>query len=374
MNKKIKAVLFMLFAVLILCAFNYYSLLRPAAYGALYKESITAIYVVLICFLNYFVFFPILYKKRKFLLYAVSSFFSVLIAAIAEEVLVYPQVSEIISQIGDLTLREYTIFLTVTLFIRNFCFLGLFFLVSLLEDFFRENTEIKESLKRINNLIIVRSDNDTNKNVMVTIRLSDIVYCQQEENYTYIFTTDGSKYNRNCSLSSFAKELGDQLVVRISRGVFVFYKHIHSFDENNVYVKFIDKEKPIGFLISNAYKENAMRLLKKNTTPRQHHVNEFLPNPEQTQRIEETIQISNEKESACQTEERNNIQLVLDYINGHPGCKGSDITQFCRLSLSSVNRTLKQLRDEGLIEYVGSKKTGGYRVKVVTKKPPTSNM
>ena len=62
--------------------------------------------------------------------------------------------------------------------------------------------------------------------------------------------------------------------------------------------------------------------------------------------------------------EKSASQLVLDYINGHPGCKGSDITQFCRLSLSSVNRTLKQLRDEGLIEYVGSKKTGGYRVKL----------
>ena len=361
-NTIIKTIVLVLFTLFVIYVFSNFSMLRPAACGALYKEPITAAIVILICFLNYFVLFPFLYRKRKFLLFFIFTLASVLIAAIAEEILVYPQVSEIISQIGDLTLHEYTTLLTVTLFIRNLCFLGLFFLVSLLEDFFRENTEIKESLKRINNLIIVRSDNDTNKNVMVTIRLSDIVYCQQEENYTYIFTTDGSKYNRNCSLSSFAKELGDQLVVRISRGVFVFYKHIHSFDENNVYVKFIDKEKPIGFLISNAYKENAMRLLKRNTTPRQHHVNEFLPNPEQTQRIEETIQISNEKESACQTEERNNIQLVLDYINGHPGCKGSDITLFCRLSLSSVNRTLKQLRDEGLIEYVGSKKTGGYRV------------
>ncbi len=364
MNKKIKAVLFTLFAVLVLCAFNYYSLLRPAAYGALYKESITAIFVVSICFLNYFVLFPILYKKRKFLLYAVSTFFSVLIAAIAEEVLVYPQVSEIISQIGDLTLHEYTIFLTVTLLIRNLCFIGLFFLVSLLEDSIRENKEINDSMKKINKLIIAKCENGENKSKMITIPINDIVYCQQEENYTYIFTTDGNKYNRNCSLSSFAKELGNQLVVRISRGVIVFYKHVHSFDENNVYVAFMDKEKPIGFLISNAYKENAMRLLKKNTTPRPHHVNELLPNPEQTQGIEETIQISNEMESTCQTEERNNIQFVLDYINGHPDCKGTDIVQFCRLSLSTVNRILKQLKDEGIIEYTGSKKTGGYRVRL----------
>ena len=124
----------------------------------------------------------------------------------------------------------------------------------------------------------------------------------------------------------------------------------------------MDKEKTIGFLISNTFKENAMRLLKKNTTPRQHHVEELLPNSEQTQGIEETIQSSSENESACQTEERNNIQLILNYINGHPDCKGTDIMQFCHLSLSTVNRNLKQLKEEGLIEYVGSKKTGGYYV------------
>ena len=32
------------------------------------------------------------------------------------------------------------------------------------------------------------------------------------------------------------------------------------------------------------------------------------------------------------------------------------------LSVATVNRILKQLKQDGLIEYVGSKKTGGYRV------------
>ena len=361
-NMVIKTVVLVLFTVFVIYVFSNFSMLRPAACGALYKEPITAAFVISICFLNYFVLFPFLYRKRKFLLYFIFTLVSVLIAAIAEEIIVFPQVNGIISQISNLTLREYSLFLTVTLLIRNLCFIGLFFLVSLLEDSIRENKEINDSMKKINKLIIAKCENGENKSKMITIPINDIVYCQQEENYTYFFTTDGNKYNRNCSLSSFAKELGNQLVVRVSRGVIVFYKHIHSFDENNVYVEFMDKEKPIGFLISNTYKENAMRLLKKNTTSRPHRVNELLPNPEQTQGIEETIQISNEMESTCQTEERNNIQFVLDYINGHPDCKGTDIVQFCRLSLSTVNRILKQLRDEGLIEYSGSKKTGGYRV------------
>ena len=52
----------------------------------------------------------------------------------------------------------------------------------------------------------------------------------------------------------------------------------------------------------------------------------------------------------------------LDYIQTHPDCKGSDIEEHFHVSLSTVNRAIKQLREEGLIEYTGSKKTGGYRV------------
>jgi len=38
------------------------------------------------------------------------------------------------------------------------------------------------------------------------------------------------------------------------------------------------------------------------------------------------------------------------------------------ISQATVNRILKKLKDEGLIEYVGSKKTGGYHAI----EPPTA--
>lgn len=357
----IKSALFVLFTVLTVYFFTYYSVLRPAAYGALYKEYISASLVIIICFQNYFVLFPILYRKRKFLLYAVLTVLSALFAAIAEEVLVFPQVSEIIHQINDMTTKEYSIILAISLFTRNLCFVGFFFLIRLLEDVAQENMEINDSLKRINNLVIANNDNSNNKNKTITIPLNDIVYCQQEENYTYLFTTDGNKYNKNCSLSNFANQLGNQLVVRISRSIIVFYKHVYSYDNNTVYVVYSNKEKVVGFKITDAYKDNAVKLLKKHTKP-QLHSESTEDEPNEAQYLEESVKIINEKETNPQTKKGKNAQLVLEYINSHSNCKGSDIANHFHVSQSTVNRTLKQFRKQGLIEYVGSKKTGGYRV------------
>lgn len=96
-NMVIKTVVLVLFTVFVIYVFSNFSMLRPAACGALYKEPITAAFVISICFLNYFVLFPFLYRKRKFLLYFIFTLVSVLIAAIAEEIIVFPQVNGIIS-------------------------------------------------------------------------------------------------------------------------------------------------------------------------------------------------------------------------------------------------------------------------------------
>ncbi|MBQ6156844.1 MAG: MarR family transcriptional regulator, partial [Bacteroidales bacterium] len=50
----------------------------------------------------------------------------------------------------------------------------------------------------------------------------------------------------------------------------------------------------------------------------------------------------------------------FDFIAKHPGCSAAEIKKNRSISQATVNRILKKLKDEGLIEYVGSKKTGGY--------------
>ena len=59
---------------------------------------------------------------------------------------------------------------------------------------------------------------------------------------------------------------------------------------------------------------------------------------------------------------RRKHQSVYLFIAKNPDCKASDICRKTKKSQSTVNRILKQLKDDGLIEHVGSKKTGGYQI------------
>ena len=56
-------------------------------------------------------------------------------------------------------------------------------------------------------------------------------------------------------------------------------------------------------------------------------------------------------------------QDIRHYIANHSNCKLNDIVSGTQIPKSTVTRYLKEMQDEGLIEYTGSKKTGGYRVR-----------
>jgi ATP-dependent DNA helicase RecG len=57
------------------------------------------------------------------------------------------------------------------------------------------------------------------------------------------------------------------------------------------------------------------------------------------------------------------IKSVLDFIRVNPGVKGGMIAKGLNLPQRTVERVLKRLKDEGVIEFIGSKKSGGYFVK-----------
>ena len=361
----IKAIFFVFFTVIIIFLFRNYSVLRPAAYGALYKEYVAAIIVVSMCLLNYAILFPFLYRNKKYFLFFALSIFSATLSAVAEVVIVFPQISEIVRHIDEVTIREYFTTISILLSIRNLCFVGLFFLLCLLEDTILENRKIKDSLRRNNNLIIAKRNTD-----IVTIPINEIVYCQQIENYTYLYNKEGNKYSKNCSLRNFLNQLDQQTVVRISRNVIVFYQHIRSFDDNSVYVCFSNNTNFVGFQITDAYRDNAIKSLKKYAPPQLYlDSSDSELEPNQSQSMEENVTIPDKNDLPVQSNEIHNVHIVAEFIGEHPDCKGSDIAEHLHVSLSTVNRILAQLKAEGLVEYVGSKKTGGYRTKATNTEP-----
>lgn len=360
----IKSIVVVCFSVVVLAIFRFYSMLRPTTYGALYKELYAGGIVLLICYLNYFILFPHLFGRRKYLFYVLATIFSVIVAATLEVMLVYPQIMDFFNRINsNVSIREYIIVLTISLFLRNICFVFFSFLINLLESAYKENKDVVVLLQDTNELMLARTD-DKKRN-LVTVRLPDIAYCRQNENYAYIYLADGTKVYRNCSLKSLYEQLSPSRVVRISRKELVFYRHIVSYDNNSVYVDASNEDAPVGLEITDTYRRQALLLLKEHCVfagnQQSRHVPEVTTvdvlqsayTPQQTEK--DAVQEKNLSE-----EEPRVAQQVLAFISEHPSCKSSDLTGQFRISLSTVNRILRQLKADGLIEYVGSKKTGGY--------------
>jgi ATP-dependent DNA helicase RecG len=54
------------------------------------------------------------------------------------------------------------------------------------------------------------------------------------------------------------------------------------------------------------------------------------------------------------------VKKLYEYIKNNPGHRTCRISEFLDVPLKTAERWIKKLRDEGLIEFIGSSKTGGY--------------
>jgi predicted HTH transcriptional regulator len=61
-------------------------------------------------------------------------------------------------------------------------------------------------------------------------------------------------------------------------------------------------------------------------------------------------------------ESNGGVNEVFVYIQNHPLCRIPAIVQATGISERSIQRTIKALKAEGVIEFVGAPKTGGYRL------------
>lgn len=52
--------------------------------------------------------------------------------------------------------------------------------------------------------------------------------------------------------------------------------------------------------------------------------------------------------------------LILTFLEKKPGAKGYEIAEYIQKEAATTERYLRSLKDKELIEYKGSRKTGGY--------------
>lgn len=176
-RKILRMAVAVVFSAIVLTVFRFYSILRPVAFGALYKELISAVIVLALCFLNYFILYPRLYARRRLLFYVIATVLTAMVATLLEFLLVYPQISEFVNRINDVSSFEYYVVMTLSLFIRDACFIFLFFSIRMLETAYDEYKDVNVLLQNTKDLLLARTD-DKKRN-LVTVRLSDIAYCRQ---------------------------------------------------------------------------------------------------------------------------------------------------------------------------------------------------
>ena len=327
--------------------FGNFCILRPADCQHIYKEYLSGFSVLFIIYINKFVLFPDFYLKAKYWKYILFTFTTSLAAFVFEMVLVAPDIAY--STSAQFPLRSTIAYIIMDGFfvlLRDMSFALAFFSFQAFMHY-KNLSQNKDyvMLKEFHRIWAGTFDKN-NKKTLVSV--DDISYCKQERNFTRIFLTNGASFFRYGSFKRFTELLNESYAVQVSRNVVVPYSNIVSYNSSGVVVK----STPENIIIS--YSDNfaayAYSLLSKHLQKKE---DKILPN--------HTTKKRTTKRKTAKNNKPQQIDLLYTFIAEHPNCSASEIKKNRSLSQSTVNRILKQLKDQGLIEYVGAKKTGGYR-------------
>ena len=383
----------LLFCFVVIDSFGRNTMLRLPAVGALYKEYLSGCIVLLLFYFQKMVIYP---KIRFGIItrYLLIGLFAAMIAATLEMLLVFPQVMEIL--MSNYSKKEsFRVLLSFSLFIflRNVAILVVSYFVSefknqkqlcnTYEIRIRENSKeipvvpVEEKIRK--ELIAFPSSSkeqttfvteetseesgpsscDSNfansdcLNGMQYLPITEIWYCIQMKNTLFVHSLNDKLYFRSHSLKKFKNLIGEHFFFQVSKDTLVMRKYI-----SNVSDRFVETTNPITkekriFDISDAYLTDELIFWK----PEKNIVNHEQLDDSHITKESKPTEYANRPNPL----KEKRIKTIYSYISKHPYCKNPAISEKTKIPVGTVNRILADLKDDGLIEYVGSKKTGGYR-------------
>lgn len=335
-------------------------------------EYILAIVLILAMVVNYWLLYPMFYKKYSFWVYALVSVIEAFLVTMLEYILtINVELSLVAQRMSDLDIIRIKLVFFFNIMTRNICLLGF---VGLTANNFRQKFRLLEKdrlmLKKENRVIARKNHED------YIIDASTICYVRQQQNETTIFTDDGQQYRRRGSMVFFEETLPPASCVRISKNTIVFCSHIQSFTDKEVTIQMRESDKivtlPFGrHIASSAYTaiqqimqpcqqiDNSQQTVKTDTAP---SVSPDTTDPKETAPTVSDNDHQQPSQPAKKRKRNQKYSMVFNFITKHAGCNIKDIVDVTTIPKSTVSRILTELKKEGLIEYVGSKKTGGYHV------------
>lgn len=334
-----------LFCMALLWFFTHYSYLRPYA-GSSAREMLAALLLLTTLYANYFLLYPKIHNNH-FILYWVLVVVACLVTSVAELAIAYPGIvkcnSYLIKAVGET--RFFSIH-CLFVFSRNIAFNFFPFML-------RERRQLIETMEKKERIVYREGQmidvTDHNRN-MHLLPKDQIYYCRQDGNYTRFYVTESDCwYTRFGSMKYHEQLLGDKDFIRISSTLLLPYQHIVACRGNEVYMERMPwMEEPLVLKIESADSNQITEQISSHLLASKRIMDEN----ESDRAINRRRPISPSK---------NKKNTVLKYIQKHPGCKSTDISAKTKFSSSTVERSISELKKQGLIEHTGSKKSGGYK-------------
>jgi len=351
-NKIVTIVLNVLFCAALLYFFSRNSFLRPYA-GSQWKEFSIGVMLLATLYINYFLLYPMLIKKRHMnVLYWLVVVLMSIAIGIIDMVIAYPNIMKCMGPaIEPIGFWRFFGTHTFILISRDVAF-------NFFPFMFGERKQLQEALdaevkivyQEVRKLDVV---DHHNKNKLILIPIDDIYYCQQDGNYTRIYTVDNIWHSRLGSMVHLEQLFGDEEFVRISSTLLVPYKYIASCKENEVVMKKMPWTRtPLKFTIDTKNSNEISERIAGHLASGKTGAGRDGARPVSTSGRKKRHPINPSQEKT---------DTVFAYIQSHPGCRSTEIIAETSISQSTVERCLAELRKQGRVEYEGSKKSGGYR-------------
>ena len=324
------------------------SFLRPFS-GSSYKESFSALLLIGSLYFNYFLLYPRIYQKYPYHIYWLAVALMSLVVGFVDLAIAYSYImarnASIIEYVG------YYKFFSKALFFISGRNLALNFFPYLLRErkYYRQSLEKEVQVVYRDMWKLDVTDKDSN---IQFVSIDEIFYCQQQRNFTAVYTVQNKCYTRLGSMKHLEQLFGENEFIRITTTLLVPFRYIQSCQDNVVVMKRMPWEK----------EPTTFQLEPKTSAEISERIAEFISQKDivagEEEGSETPVMPAAKRKPATPSDEK--VQEVLSYIGKHPNCNSTDIVGGTGYSLSTVERCLSELRKQGLIEHTGSKKSGGY--------------
>ena len=308
------------------------SLLRPSP-GNAFKEYVIGVLLLVTCYLNAYVLHPAFFQRNKTAAYLISTIVSVVVALFVEFSWLYNDImSCLLRSFAPKEAHAYYWNCVFYASLRDIGLLSFTFLICELNSCRAQKKTTESLLMKTDNKIEVKDFYGNN----VLLNYKQIRYCEQDRNVTKIYANEENVFFRYGSLTDVKNLVGDEFLLQINRKTLVSRKQIEQYSDGQLWLA--NENKP--FEVSPKFQEQK----------------EF-------QSLSQRCKLSQESEEKRKKKVPDNekTKKIHRLIANNRGISAIKLSELTGLSLSTVNRILKQLKADGLITYEGSKKTGGYR-------------